>query len=124
VLLITSTGGDRWIVPKGRIERGSSPAQCAVDEAFEEAGVRGVLSSNEPVGVFGFKSRGRERALAVFLLEVRHVHDRWPEEALRRRRWLSPEQAAGKVWDSGLGELISTVGARLVRKSRSPKRRR
>jgi 8-oxo-dGTP pyrophosphatase MutT (NUDIX family) len=124
ILLITSSRGHRWIVPKGWIEAGSSPAQCAVDEAFEEAGVQGVLSSNKPLGVVGFKSRGRERAIAVFLLEVLRVHERWPDEELRRRAWLSPEKAAGKVRDSGLRELISTVRERLVRRSRSLKRRR
>jgi len=124
ILLITSSSGDRWIVPKGWIERGASPAQCAVEEAFEEAGVRGVLSSKEPLGVFGFKRGRRERPIVIFLLEVLHVHDRWPDKELRRRAWLSPEKAAGKVRDSGLRELISTVGERLVRASRSTKRRR
>jgi 8-oxo-dGTP pyrophosphatase MutT (NUDIX family) len=114
VLLITSSRGDRWIVPKGRIAPGSSPAQCAVEEAFEEAGVRGVLSSHEPFGVFGFKRGKRELAIVVFLLEVLHVHERWPDEKRRRRAWLSPEQAAGMVRDSGLRELISTVPECLV----------
>jgi 8-oxo-dGTP pyrophosphatase MutT (NUDIX family) len=124
ILLITSSRGNRWIVPKGWIEEGSSPAQCAVDEAFEEAGVQGVLSSNKPFGVVGFKSRGRERAIVVFLLEVLEVHKRWPDEERRRRAWLSPEQAAVKVQDSGLKELLSTVRERLDRTSRSSKRRR
>jgi 8-oxo-dGTP pyrophosphatase MutT (NUDIX family) len=124
ILLITSSSGDRWIVPKGWIEPGSSPAQCAVEEAFEEAGVRGVLSSDEPFGVFGFKRRRRKLAIVVFLLEVLHVHERWPDEELRRRAWLSPEQAARKVRDSGLRELIDTVREHLVRTPRSAKRRR
>jgi 8-oxo-dGTP pyrophosphatase MutT (NUDIX family) len=124
ILLITSSSGDRWIVPKGWIEEGSSPAQCAVEEAFEEAGVQGVLSSTKPFGVVGFKSRGRERSIVVFLLEVLRVHESWPDEELRRRAWLSPEKAAGKVRDSGLRELISTLRERLVEPSRSPKRRR
>jgi 8-oxo-dGTP pyrophosphatase MutT (NUDIX family) len=123
ILLITSSRGDRWIVPKGWIERGASPAECAIEEAFEEAGVRGVLSSHEPFGVFDFKSRKRELAIVVFLLEVLHVHDWWPDEDLRRRKWLSPEQAARKVRHPGLSELISAVGERLVGISRSAKRR-
>jgi 8-oxo-dGTP pyrophosphatase MutT (NUDIX family) len=124
ILLITSSGGDRWIVPKGWIEEGSSPAQCAVEEAFEEAGVQGVLSSKKPFGVVGFKSRGGERSIIVFLLEVHRVYESWPDEDLRRRAWLSPEKAAGKVRDSGLRELIAAVGERLLEPSRPPKRRR
>jgi ADP-ribose pyrophosphatase YjhB (NUDIX family) len=123
VLLITTSRGDRWIVPKGWIERGSSPTQCAVEEAFEEAGVQGVLSL-EPFGVFGFKRRERELAIVVFLLEVRHVHERWPDEKRRRRTWMSPEEAARRVRDSGLKQLLSTVRENLDRASRLSKRRR
>jgi 8-oxo-dGTP pyrophosphatase MutT (NUDIX family) len=124
ILLITSSRGNRWIVPKGWIEQGSSPAQCAVEEAFEEAGVRGVLSSDEPLGVLAFKRRRRKIAIVVFLLEVLHVHERWPDEDLRRRAWLSPERAASRVRDSGLRELIGAVRERMVRASRSRKQGR
>ena len=43
VLLITSRGTGRWIVPKGWPVRGQTPAGSALIEAYEEAGVRGVV---------------------------------------------------------------------------------
>jgi 8-oxo-dGTP pyrophosphatase MutT (NUDIX family) len=121
VLLITSSKGDRWIVPKGWIEPGSSPSQCARAEAFEEAGVEGVLTGHEPFGSFRLKRRKRRLTIVAFLLEVRHVHERWPDEDRRRRVWLSPEQAAGVVRDPELRELIWALGERLTRASRIPR---
>jgi len=41
VLLITSRGTGRWIVPKGWPMEGKTPAESALQEAWEEAGVQG-----------------------------------------------------------------------------------
>ena len=40
ILLVTSRGTGRWIVPKGWVERGVAAADQAAQEAFEEAGVQ------------------------------------------------------------------------------------
>ncbi|WP_412058254.1 NUDIX hydrolase [Bartonella sp. DGB2] len=45
LLLITSRGTKRWIIPKGWPIPGRSLAQSALKESFEEAGVRGVVST-------------------------------------------------------------------------------
>ncbi|HLL59899.1 MAG TPA: NUDIX domain-containing protein, partial [Allosphingosinicella sp.] len=39
VLLVTTRGTGRWMVPKGWPMRGKSHAEAAAQEAFEEAGV-------------------------------------------------------------------------------------
>ena len=39
VLLVTSFGGKRWVLPKGIVEKGYSPSRSAAKEAWEEAGV-------------------------------------------------------------------------------------
>jgi len=41
VLLITSSDGQHWVIPKGVIEPGMSAAESAAKEAYEEAGIRG-----------------------------------------------------------------------------------
>ena len=41
VLLVTSRGTGRWIAPKGWPVAGLTPAETALQEAWEEAGVRG-----------------------------------------------------------------------------------
>jgi 8-oxo-dGTP pyrophosphatase MutT (NUDIX family) len=105
VLLITSSRRKRWIVPKGLIEPHLSAAESAVQEAFEEAGVRGDVSAS-PVGSYSYSKWGATCMVAVYLLEVRTVLDAWPEAAVRQRRWLPVAVAADAVEEPDLRALI------------------
>ena len=49
VLVISTRGSGRWTVPKGWPMNGRSDAEAAAQEAFEEAGVRGIIAT-EPIG--------------------------------------------------------------------------
>jgi phosphohistidine phosphatase len=51
VLLVSSRGGARWVVPKGVVEIGMSPVESACKEAYEEGGVRGN-ASEAPIGEY------------------------------------------------------------------------
>ena len=54
ILLVTSRGTKRWIVPKGWPEDGSTPAEAAAKEAGEEAGVTGTVKQR-PIGVYSYE---------------------------------------------------------------------
>jgi len=47
--MVTSRSGRRWVFPKGLIDPGHTPAEAALIEAWEEAGVVGTLDP-DPVG--------------------------------------------------------------------------
>jgi 8-oxo-dGTP pyrophosphatase MutT (NUDIX family) len=53
ILLVTTRGTRRWIVPKGWPIKGLSPAKSAAREAFEEAGVMGRVGA-KPIGFFAY----------------------------------------------------------------------
>jgi 8-oxo-dGTP pyrophosphatase MutT (NUDIX family) len=53
ILLVTTRGTRRWIVPKGWPIKGLSPIKSAAREAFEEAGVTGRIGA-KPMGVFAY----------------------------------------------------------------------
>ncbi len=53
ILVITSRGTGRWIIPKGWPQVGRTLADTAAREAYEEAGVRGEISS-QPIGSFDY----------------------------------------------------------------------
>ena len=110
VLLVTSNGGARWIVPKGIVEEGLSPARSAAKEAWEEAGVKGILS-RRMIGRYETAKWGGVCTVRVYLLAVTEVARTWPEDHVRRRRWLSPERAAALVAEPKLKELILAAGA-------------
>jgi 8-oxo-dGTP pyrophosphatase MutT (NUDIX family) len=78
VLLITSRAAGRWIIPKGNIDAGCTPAEAAEREAYEEAGVEGVVGSNLPFGSYTYLKRTGSgthcpAAVEVYLLQAKKV---------------------------------------------------
>ena len=113
LLLITSRRRKRWVLPKGIREPYLTPAESAAREALEEAGVEGAVSP-EAVGRYEYRKWGGTCRVEVFTLEVRRIHDRWPEQ-FRDRRWMDPEEAAERVQEADLRELLRAVGSGLRR---------
>lgn len=108
VCLVTSSSGKRWIIPKGMIDPGHTAGEGALIEAWEEAGLLGVLRP-EPIGTYLYEKYGRLHHVVVFVLEVTEAVSDWPERNIRRREWVSPEKAAERVVESGLKLLIESL---------------
>ena len=105
VCLVTSSSGKRWVIPKGCMELGKTAGEVALQEAWEEAGLVGMLQP-EPVGSYVYEKYGNEYLVMVFRLQVTGAADDWPERALRQRTWLTPAEALDRIDDRGLRELI------------------
>jgi len=105
VCLVTSRNGKRWVIPKGCLEPGKTASEIALQEAWEEAGLVGVLHP-DPVGSYLYDKSGITCHVLVFLLYVTEVCDAYPEDTFRERIWLSPSQAVTRIEDRGLRELI------------------
>jgi 8-oxo-dGTP pyrophosphatase MutT (NUDIX family) len=110
VLLITSRRRKRWIVPKGWPMDGKTPAQCALIEAWEEAGVRGT-ESDDCIGVYSYaRLREGEEDLPclamLYPVKVKSLKKKFPEAKHRRRKWVSRKKAAKMVTERELGKLI------------------
>jgi 8-oxo-dGTP pyrophosphatase MutT (NUDIX family) len=111
VLLMTSRETGRWIIPKGNIEPGSTPSQSAEREAYEEAGVRGVVVGSMPLGFYTyFKKLGsgevRAATVEVYLLRVTERLRKWPEKGERRVSWVSTDVAIELVAEPGIAPLL------------------
>lgn len=115
IMLITSRGTGRWVLPKGWPERREELHDAAAREAAEEAGVRGSVARN-PIGSF-YYSKDIPDGLQlrcevhVYALEVDKVADKWPERRQRTREWHTPEEAAELVHEPDLAELIRQFGS-------------
>lgn len=107
VCLITNRSGRQWILPKGCIEDYQTPIQTALEEAWEEAGVTGAISS-DPVGSYVDQRQKVARFTFIYLLEVTQVHRKWPEMNFRHRCFLEPEEALERVTRDGLRDLLQT----------------
>ena len=111
ILLITSRGTGRWVIPKGNRMRGLAGHRAAELEAYEEAGLRGVACP-APLGRYRYlKYRGdgtaRDAKVDVFPLAVTAQVADWPEKGERELRWFSVPEAARAVDEPDLQSIIA-----------------
>lgn len=115
VLMITSRGTGRWIIPKGWPMAGRSLAGAAAREAWEEAGVEGRIGHRE----LGRYTYGKEQdsgfvvpvEVCVFPLNVDKLAKSFPESDQRRREWFAPARAAQLVAEPGLSAILRGLDA-------------
>jgi 8-oxo-dGTP pyrophosphatase MutT (NUDIX family) len=115
VLLITSRGTRRWVIPKGWPMRGLKPQDAAAAEAAEEAGVVGVVE-DKPVGSYRYlKQLSDEASVAVqvivFPMLVQAQADDWKEQGQRRIAWFRCQEAASLVAEPALRHILRDFGA-------------
>lgn len=113
VLLITSRRSGRWVTPKGWPMKGKQDHEAALQEAWEEAGVAAAKITQTPIGWFSYNKRvkGGVRVFvsaSVYLAEVTQLADRFPERKQRKRAWMSPAQAAHRVAEPQLQNILTS----------------
>ncbi|MFP1631263.1 NUDIX hydrolase [Zhengella sp. ZM62] len=111
VMLITSRGTGRWVLPKGWPEKGETLSESAVREAAEEAGIEGQ-AEDDKAGIYFYDKVLRNGVIRrcevhVFPLRVRKLAKTWPEHGQRERKWFAPGKAAALVEEQDLAELIA-----------------
>jgi 8-oxo-dGTP pyrophosphatase MutT (NUDIX family) len=82
-----------WGIPKGTVDSGQTHASTALNEAWEEAGLRGRLVG-DALGTYKYEKFGRPLTVMLFVMEVLEHHNNWIEAGLRERKWASLEEAA------------------------------
>ena len=114
VLLITSRGTGRWIIPKGWPMNGLRPNEAAVAEAAEEAGIVGEVA-DRPIGSYRYLKRLKdEQTIAIQVIVFPFlVTDQVPafkEQGQRGSRWCRYQEAASLVAEPSLRRLIRDFG--------------
>jgi uncharacterized protein Yka (UPF0111/DUF47 family)/8-oxo-dGTP pyrophosphatase MutT (NUDIX family) len=110
ILLITSRETKRWVIPKGNRMRGIGPHHAAEIEAFEEAGISGILCPTS-LGTFDYDKRrtngsAKPARVEVFPLAVTEELVDWPEQHQRERHWFDLAAAAEAVDEPELRAII------------------
>ncbi len=109
VMLVTSRGAGRWIIPKGWPMKRKPPHLAAAREALEEAGVVGEIGK-KPIGSFSHRKSKQGNVVVcevhVFALEVRRQRKSWREKGEREVQWFSPDEAARTVREPLLRRMI------------------
>jgi 8-oxo-dGTP pyrophosphatase MutT (NUDIX family) len=118
ILLITSRDTGRWVIPKGWPMRGKRAHEVAEREAYEEAGVKGRVQK-APAGFYLYKKRmdhGLKISVKVQVhaLEVDDLCKHFPEEGTRKLEWVGYQEAASRVAEPTLKDLILAFGSRMA----------
>ena len=113
VLMVTSRGTGRWVMPKGWGMDGKKPWRAAEIEALEEAGAAGFIS-HQPIGSYTYDKRlenGQKLRCRVTLypMFVEKLKRQWKERAERKRHWFSPKKAAKHVNEQELSEILNSI---------------
>jgi 8-oxo-dGTP pyrophosphatase MutT (NUDIX family) len=115
ILLITSRGTRRWVIPKGWPMNGLKPNEAAAVEATEEAGVIGEIEA-APIGSYRYMKALKDAQeiavqVIVFPLRVEGLEEDWKERGQRRSEWFRYQRAATLVAEPALSHLIQDFGA-------------
>ena len=97
LLFVTSQTRGRWILPKGTQKPSESHTETCHREAFEEAGVRGVVIEDFPVTVIITKQTGYGKNIVpvtYYPFLVTEQTDEWPEMEKRQRHWALIEDSS------------------------------
>jgi 8-oxo-dGTP pyrophosphatase MutT (NUDIX family) len=117
ILLVTTRGTRRWIVPKGWPIKGLRPAESAAREAFEEAGVMRRIGP-KPIGVFACDKLLDEAGgttmceVKVYPLLVKRQSHVWPESHQRTTHWVGPSRAIAMIKEADLKKIVAAFAKR------------
>jgi len=113
VLMVTSRDTGRWVMPKGWEMDGKKPWRAAEIEALEEAGAVGYVGSGM-IGTYRYtKILGDGSVIPcivrVYPMIVEKLKRNWKEKGQRKRRWFTPKDAAKRVVEEDLSELLKSL---------------
>ena len=105
VCLIRKRKFEVWGIPKGIVDPGDTHEQTALNEAWEEAGLKGRLLG-DAIGTYEYEKWNRTFVVAVYVMEVLEQLDDWQEARIRERRWTSFAEAASLLVDHPVRPLL------------------
>ncbi|WP_254446446.1 NUDIX hydrolase [Ruegeria sp. HKCCD8929] len=118
ILLVTSRGTGRWVVPKGWPMEQLGGAGTAAREAWEEAGVVGTFQPR-CLGQFVYTKMRASKGdvpimVQVYPVLVRRLAREFPESGQRRRKWFSPNKASMRVDEPELSRILRSFHPRVL----------
>jgi 8-oxo-dGTP pyrophosphatase MutT (NUDIX family) len=113
ICLIRRRGTRRWGIPKGYIDAGDTPAQAALTEARQEAGLTGHIEG-AVVGTYEYEKWGGPLTVAVYVMAVVDVLPVWEEMDLRERQWMTAAEAGRRLERHPVWPLWEVIRGRLM----------
>ena len=113
ILMVTSMGTGRWILPKGNLKTKESHKKGCLREAFEEAGVEGKILKNFPMTmVMAANERNKtgqiilKTPVVFYPMRVKNEAKTWPEKKQRQRKWITLDKALDKIKSKDISSVL------------------
>ncbi|KAG5233867.1 hypothetical protein OIU78_017146 [Salix suchowensis] len=121
VLVISAQNGQGMLFPKGGWENDECMEEAAKRETEEEAGVIGVVQ--DKLGPWHYKSKRSciMHESYMFPLLVQKELDSWPEKNIRKRRWVSINEAREVCHNWWMREALEELCKELSRNLQATK---
>ena len=91
--LITPAAENRWEFPKTSLGGQDAPSPALLEQAATQAGVRGQIQTQTPLGNFAATRGNEAREMTGFLMRVAQVDETWPRQTTHKRLWCLAEEA-------------------------------
>jgi hypothetical protein len=104
--LVTPHAENRWEFPKFRLDDETACRLKDLKRAAQAAGIRGQITSDEPLGSYVASRQSETRSMIGFLMHVEKADERWPREETHRRLWCLPEEARLRIRRKPLRRFI------------------
>jgi 8-oxo-dGTP diphosphatase len=122
IAVVQRSKDERWVLPRGKLERGENPAAGARREVVEETGHR--VKVHEFLGAITYRARGRPKVVQFWRMQAEVQPSRDLMKDIAAVEWL-PLAAAVRRLSYPLEKLfLRHVGRRILRRRRRKPARR
>ena len=108
VVIVTSRADGEWILPKGNFETDLTNDEVAALEAWEEAGLRGLVKRSSETQI-DLEIRKEPTRLTCLRMRVDEIADSWPEDHQRERRIVRVRKAHDLLRKSGFSKILDEM---------------
>jgi 8-oxo-dGTP pyrophosphatase MutT (NUDIX family) len=112
ILLVHRPAYDDWSFPKGKCKPDELDEDCAVREVEEETNLRVALGAE--LASTAYVSRGRPKRVRYWLAAPQNPDEARPRHEVDDVRWLTPDEAAGRLTYERDQEVLRSALSGLV----------
>ena len=122
IAVVQRSKDDRWVLPRGKLERGENPAAGARREVVEETGHR--VKVHEFLGAITYRARGRPKVVQFWRMQAYERPSRDIMKDIAAVEWLTLAAAVRRLSYPLEKLFLRHVGRRILRRRRRKPARR
>jgi len=122
IAVVQRSKDERWVLPRGKLERGENPARGARREVVEETGHR--VKVHEFLGAIIYRARGRPKVVQFWRMQAYERPSRDIMKDIAAVEWLTLAAAVRRLSYSLEKLFLRNVGRHALKRRKRPARRK